>query len=194
MAYVYKHTRNDTGEIFYIGIGTSDRFTSKSKRNKYWFSIVNKCGYTATITHDNIVWEEACSIEKYLIAFYGRKNNKTGILANMTDGGEGVLGAVVSAETRLKFSVLKKGNKNFLGKKHTEQHKINASVGQLGSKNHRFGKKMTDEQRAKISATLMGHKHSEETKNKIGLSNSVAILGKNKSDSHKENIRKAKLK
>lgn len=173
MSYVYQHTRNDTGEIFYIGIATDkNRAASKSKRNPHWWNIVKKHGYSVSITHDNIVWEEACSIEKYLICFYGRRNNRTGILVNMTDGGEGANGVVMSDEFKSQMSIRKKGNKNFLGKKHTEETKRNHSINQIGLKNHRFGTKMSDEQRAKISAKLMGHKHSDETKRKIGLANS----------------------
>jgi hypothetical protein len=47
MAVVYQHKRNDTNEIFYIGIGRSkDRAGKKTNRNKYWHSIVNKFGFT----------------------------------------------------------------------------------------------------------------------------------------------------
>ena len=38
MAYVYKHTRLDTNEIFYIGIGSDNSFNrafSKKKRNNF---------------------------------------------------------------------------------------------------------------------------------------------------------------
>lgn len=162
MAYVYQHTRNDTGEIFYIGIGKDKyRKTSKSKRNPLWNNIVKKHGYTVTVTHDDIIWEEACVIEKYLISFYGRVNNSTGILSNMTDGGEGSSGYVMSEDRKKLLSIQSTGNKYWLGRKHTKEAKINYSISQLGSKNHRFGKKMSDEQRAKISASLMGHKHSD---------------------------------
>jgi hypothetical protein len=43
MAYVYKHIRKDTNEIFYIGIGVNiNRKDSKYSRNKHWHSIVKK--------------------------------------------------------------------------------------------------------------------------------------------------------
>lgn len=195
MAYVYAHRRNDTGTIFYVGIGKDKyRITSKSKRNPLWLNIVNKHGYTVEITHKNLVWEEACSIEKYLILFYGRVNNSTGILSNMTDGGEGSNGYVMSEERKRAIGKKSTGNKHCLGKKHTEEFKRNHSMNQLGEKNHRFGIKMSDEQRAKISVALTGHKHSEETRRKIGLANSKSLLGKKLSDTHKENIRLSRLK
>ena len=41
-------------------------------------------------------------INMFVIAFYGRINNDTGCLANLTDGGEGMSGWVPSEETRQK--------------------------------------------------------------------------------------------
>ena len=41
----------------------------------------------------NLTKEESLQIEKEIIAHFGRLNNGTGILSNMTDGGEGWLGA-----------------------------------------------------------------------------------------------------
>lgn len=92
MAIVYNHKRNDTGEIFYIGIGLSDKRAYSTKgRNKHWRHIVNKVGYSIEITHLNICREEAVVIEQYLITFYGRADKKLGNLVNMTDGGDGLL-------------------------------------------------------------------------------------------------------
>lgn len=63
MAIVYQHRRNDTKEIFYIGIGKDyRRMSHKHGRNNYWNNIVSK---------------------------YGRIDLKTGCLVNMTRGGEG---------------------------------------------------------------------------------------------------------
>ena len=44
------------------------------------------------------------SFEVYMIAKIGRRNKKTGPLTNLTDGGEGVIGAVVTEETKYKQS------------------------------------------------------------------------------------------
>lgn len=102
MAIVYLHRRNDTNEVFYVGIGNTERRAySKSSRNKYWKNIVQKCNYTITITHKDISWEEACSIEKYLISFYKQYGKS---LVNKNEGGEGNLGYVFSEESRKKIS------------------------------------------------------------------------------------------
>jgi hypothetical protein len=103
MAILYKHIRNDTNEVFYIGIGKEEkRAFIKRGRSKYWKNIAN-LGYTVEITHKDIIWEEACCIEKYLIFFYGRKDLGLGTLINMTDGGEGTLGIVPSKDTKEKI-------------------------------------------------------------------------------------------
>jgi hypothetical protein len=50
MAYIYKHIRKDTNEVFYIGIAKqSYRLYSKFGRNKHWNNIVNKVGFDAEI-------------------------------------------------------------------------------------------------------------------------------------------------
>ena len=91
MAYVYSHTRVDTEEIFYIGIGSDKRYSRafcKKGRNSYWHRIANKIGYTVTILLDGLTWEEACKEEVILIKKLGRKS-EGGILVNITEGGEG---------------------------------------------------------------------------------------------------------
>ena len=118
MAYVYKHIRPDTKQIFYIGIGTEkERMNSKRSRNKFWKNIVNKYGILSEVIEDNLTWDEAVIREQYWIKFYGRKNNKTGVLCNMTDGGEGSFGRIIKDETKRKISNSNKG------KKHTEEQK-----------------------------------------------------------------------
>lgn len=165
MAIVYQHKRLDTNEIFYIGIGDKEiRASSLCNRNKFWHNIVNKAGYTVKITHTDICWEEACVIEKYLIAFYGRKDLSTGTLVNMTDGGEGVMnlvwtedsrkklsktktGTVMSAETREKMSLAKKGKRN------SEKHNENIRKARIGGFGPATGKKQSAEQIAKRIAS-----------------------------------------
>jgi hypothetical protein len=50
-----------------------------------------------------------------LIDFWGRKDNGTGILRNLTDGGEGCSGAILSEETKKKISKSLQGNTRRLG-------------------------------------------------------------------------------
>jgi len=90
MAMVYAHKRNDTKDIFYIGISTNSyRIHKKNNRNKYWHNVVKKVGYTKEIIANNISWIDACELEKFYILLYGRKDKKKGNLVNLTNGGEG---------------------------------------------------------------------------------------------------------
>ena len=111
MACVYEHIRPDTNTIFYIGIGKkNNRAYSKCSRNTYWKNIVKKCNNTFNINilHDALSWEEACEKEKQYIKQYGRIDNSTGILCNMTDGGEGILNLQHTDEAKLKISIATK--------------------------------------------------------------------------------------
>ena len=95
MYYVYKHTRLDTNQIFYIGIGTKVnkptyqgmyyRAYSKVKsRNNYWKNIIKKTKYKIEIIFESNCRQTIENKEIELIAFY--KNT----LCNMTSGGEGI--------------------------------------------------------------------------------------------------------
>jgi hypothetical protein len=105
MAYVYRHIRLDKQEVFYVGIGSDEKYerskTTKN-RNKYWHNIVKSTAYEVEIMLDDLTWEEACEKEKEFIKLYGRKDLKEGTLVNMTDGGEGAFGVIMSEETREK--------------------------------------------------------------------------------------------
>ncbi len=109
---VYQHRRNDTGEIFYIGIGKRQkRAYAKANRSKRWGAITNKHGYSVEILLENVSRTEAIYSEMYLISFYGRMDLGTGRLVNMTDGGDGRENIIVSKETRIKLSTGNKGRK-----------------------------------------------------------------------------------
>ena len=94
MFYVYSHIRLDTNQPFYIGKGLKYRSHSTKGRNKHWNNIVSKCGYRIEIISSNLTNEEACRKEIALILKYGRQDIKTGILVNMTAGGEGNVGRI----------------------------------------------------------------------------------------------------
>lgn len=112
MAYVYQHIRKDTNQIFYIGIGQNNnnfkRAYSKFDRNKYWVNISKKTDYEVKILIDNISWVQACEIETLLIKQFGRIDLGTGLLTNMTDGGDGGKKMLFTNEMRQKQRLKKK--------------------------------------------------------------------------------------
>ena len=127
MAYVYRHIRLDKNEPFYIGIGSDAKYQRADYRglkgrNKYWHRIVGKTDYDVEIILDDLTYPEAIKKEEEFIALYGRVNNKTGILCNLTDGGEGTKGLVVSEETREK-------QRNRVRPPQTEEQKRKAAEG-----------------------------------------------------------------
>jgi hypothetical protein len=157
MAVVYQHRRNDNNEIFYIGIGkTKARAYSKTNRNKYWYNIVNSVGYSVEILEYNLSWEDACTKEKNFIEEFGRKDLNTGILVNMTNGGDGVVGRNVTDQWKNKISKSSKGR--FISEE--TRRKMSEA---------RIGKTTSDETKRKQSEVKKGKKHTEETKRKVSL-------------------------
>lgn len=114
---VYAFCRED-GTFYYIGKGSLKR--ARSKRHNGVNPPVDKS--RILILHFNLDEQTALDYEKKLILFYGRKDLGTGLLRNMTDGGEGVSGWIPNQEWRLKKSRSMKGMNNpFYGKQHTEK-------------------------------------------------------------------------
>jgi len=140
MAYVYRHIRLDKNEPFYIGIGSDEngkyiRANNINKRNKFWKNITNKTKYRVEILFDDLSLEEAKEKEKEFISLYGRKNLKLGTLCNLTDGGDGAVGLIVTKETRKKIADSERGELNyFYGKQLSEEHRDKISKGLQGKK------------------------------------------------------------
>jgi hypothetical protein len=148
MAYLYRHIRLDKNEPFYIGIGSDNNYKRafcKFRNNRIWNSIINKTDYEIEIILDNLSWEEACIKEKEFISLYGRKDIKTGILSNLTDGGEGTYGHILNEETRKIISLKLKG------KKLKPETCIKMSNSKMGNIPSNKGIKMSEEQKQKIS-------------------------------------------
>ena len=183
--YLYRHIRLDKNEPFYIGIGTKRRFSevnstyerafSKKGRNKIWKDIVFKTDYAVQILFESSSYDFIKEKEKEFIKIYGRKNLNKGSLSNLTDGGEGVLNAVISDETRLKISLSSKGrvspNK---GKQWSQEFKNKISNSLKGNKL----KKESIEKRTntlKQKAIERGYYQDNKWKENIGKANSKAV-------------------
>ena len=214
MAIVYVHRRKDIDDqfknVFYVGIGSSKiRPYQNTGRNKRWHHIVKKCGYTTEITHTNLIREEACSIEKYLISFYGRADLFLGNLCNVTDGGElnlnrkkdvewiekhrlTQIGKKRTAEVKEKISIRTSGVKNpFYGKKHSIENRLKmskkASERPINIKNIEkmrtinIGRKMKDESKLKLSNARKGIQFTKEHREKLSIAR-LAYLNKKRQD------------
>ena len=137
--------------------------------NKYWKNIAKK-GYEVEVLLEDLTWEQACEKEREFIALYGRKDLGTGILQNLTDGGEGGSGRVLSEETRRKISEIQKGERHhYYGKSLSEEHKRKLSESQKG-------KTLSEETKRKLSEVMKGKTFSEEHKRKISETNKGRTL------------------
>jgi len=161
---VYKHIRKDTGKIFYIGIaGRKDRPYSKFSRNRHWKFVTQKTEYEVEIIHEGS--ESECKyLEKYLIAYYGRKN-----LTNMTDGGDGSFGVIPSKETRKKMSIHMRLNPNIgmFQKGHIMSQEVKDKIS--GTLTGKIRGPHSDEHRRKLAKARATWKPSEDHKNKTSL-------------------------
>lgn len=94
--YVYMYLREDSTP-YYVGKGKGNRYKEKHTVSIPSFDRI-------VIVKDSLTDQEAIALEKELIKFYGRKDIGTGILRNLTDGGEG---SNPGPESRKRMSIAK---------------------------------------------------------------------------------------
>lgn len=93
-AFVYFHINPVKNKIFYVGISSKKlRPFNKINRTLHWKNTVKKYGYIVDIIETDLTWQQACEREKFYIKKIGRKDLGKGNLINLTNGGEGTLGA-----------------------------------------------------------------------------------------------------
>lgn len=182
-AYILKYP---DGTPFYVGKGCGDRcYRRRYGKNRLLVSVLAKVG-DAVLVEVIAADDEAAAFAKEMdfIAKYGRRDIVTGILCNLTDGGEGQTGFRHSdAEHRLMSEFLR-GNQRLLGhahspescakmsashKKRLEDPAERAKHGKKGCANsHLIGNKFwvgrqhSPATRAAMSASRRGRRWSEE--------------------------------
>ncbi|WP_165899759.1 NUMOD3 domain-containing DNA-binding protein [Borborobacter arsenicus] len=182
------------GRPFYVGKGAGERDTSERGRNPIFKRIVAKIRRNGSEPfvarwQDGLCEEDAFRLEVAYIGLLGRRDKGTGILANLTDGGDGPSGAVISDETRAKLSEARRGKNNPMnvpeyrekvaaskrGKpRPPEVHErlLAANLGRPLSVEHRAklseaSRNMSVEARAKIGAAHRGVKKSQKTRERM---------------------------
>lgn len=99
--YLYRHIRKDTGEVFYVGVGTKDkrrntynsfrsiyyRAFNRHHRSEWWKKIVNKTDYEIEILIESDDKNLILKKEIEFIFMYGRLKDNSGTLVNFSKGG-----------------------------------------------------------------------------------------------------------
>lgn len=168
MFYVYQHRREDSNDVFYVGKGVRQRFKKCTGRNSYWHRVVDKHGFKAEIVANDLDEELAFFFETELIDLYRRDGLQ---LVNMTDGGEGASGYKHTDEHKDSM----KGNSfgaatwgvNFKGSHHSDEQKARWSEARKGAPGTRNGVILSDEIKAKMSASKKDKPLSEEHRKAI---------------------------
>jgi len=126
--YTYAYLREDKTP-YYIGKGRGRRVYSASR-------LIKPPADRSRILFlkKNLTEEEAFKHEIYMIAILGRKDLGTGILRNLTNGGEGSSGVVISSEQR------KAHSEKLRGRTLTKEHKEKISEVKIGENNPQYGR------------------------------------------------------
>jgi hypothetical protein len=174
--YVYAYLRKD-GTPYYIGKGKDNRAYAKNHRS------FPKDLSRIVFLERNLTEIGALALERRYIAWYGRKDQKTGSLINLTDGGESNSGWIMPGCVKQKISQSKLGSVPWnTGKQHSEvtrQKLVEA---------HKRRNPVSDETRCKMSKAHNNRSPEVLAKYKQAAQNRPPI-----SEQTREKMRQSKL-
>lgn len=132
-----------------------------------------KNNFTWEILHQTNKEDHLNVLEKFYILYYRTK----GKLYNLTDGGEGTSGRIISEETRRKMSEAQKGEKNHSygkvgynkGKKFSLEFRKKLSESHKGQIPNRKGQHHTEATKEKLRQANLGKRHTKESLKKMSL-------------------------
>lgn len=127
--YVYLYLRTNDRTPYYVGKGQGYRAHSRKGH-----SVVVPIDARRILVKECASENEAFEMERYLISLYGRRDIGTGILRNMTNGGEGPSGVIVSEQKRTQLRIAQTGKKATMcaRRKMSEAQKKMQTKGMLG--------------------------------------------------------------
>lgn len=161
--YIYAYLRQSNFSPYYIGKGSGNRAWQKKHS-----VVVPKDNNRIVIMEESLTEIGAFSLERMYIRWYGRKDNGTGILRNLTDGGEGSSGYITPEKTKKLISLANKGKiGSQLQKKVAGENMKN--IISIVKTCEKCGKQTNPPNYKRWHGDNCGvkFKHSEETKNKI---------------------------
>jgi len=161
--YVYMFLRED-GTPYYIGKGKGNRAYQSFRRIKA------PPRDRIILALKNLTERQAFDNEREFIKWYGRKDNNTGILRNLTDGGEGPSGLILSEESKRKIGEANKG------KIISAETRRKIGEANKGKPSWQKGIPVSEESKRKISEANKGKVRSEETRLNISKSKKGIII------------------
>ena len=176
--YIYLHCKPDLTP-FYVGKGSGKRSHDFcGRRNKHHKNIVAKYGAENI---DVLVFQRESEIQALAdeIQWIKVLRDAGYELVNLTNGGEGTSGYRHTVETRARNSSAHIGNKNSLGRKHSEYAKERMSKAQKIATSK-------PDRRKKMSSLMKGNKLSLGRKH--SLESIAKMTGKIKSDETREKL------